>query len=125
MIPSLWRNLAAFQEDTYWTPSIDVIDSKNDVKVLAEIPGLNKDDIHVSVDGDVLTVKGEKKQVAETKENGVLRSERVYGSFYRALTLPKTVDAANIKAAYANGVLELTLPKIEEAKPKQISISVN
>src|SRR4051812_35179976 len=108
MLPTLWRNFATFQEDSFWTPSIEVVDAKNDVKVWAEIPGLNKDDIHVSVDGDLLTVKGEKKQTVETKENGVLRSERVYGHFYRALTLPKTVDASNIKATYQNGVLELT-----------------
>lgn len=125
MFPTLWRNVSLFQEDSFFRPSIEVIDEKNDVKVLAEIPGLNKDDIHVSVDGDLLTVKGEKKQTANTKENGIVRSERVYGSFYRALTLPKTVDANNIKASYQNGVLELTLPKIEEAKPKQISITVN
>ena len=124
MYPALWRNFSVFQEDTTWSPSIEVIDAKNDVRVLAEIPGLNKEDIHVSVDGNLLTVKGEKKQAAD-KENGVVRSERVYGNFYRALTLPKTVDAGNIKATYQNGVLELTLPKIEEAKPKQISISVN
>jgi HSP20 family protein len=125
MLPTLWRNFAAFQEDSYWSPSIEVVDTKNDVKVLAEIPGIKKEDIQVSVDGDLLTIKGEKKQTIETKENGVLRSERVYGNFYRALTLSKTVDASNIKATYQNGVLELTLPKIEEAKPKQISISVN
>lgn len=125
MNPSIWRNFATFQADTDWTPSIDVVNGKNDVKILAEIPGLNKEDIHVAVDGDVLTVKGEKKQTATSDENGLVRNERVYGSFYRALTLPKTVDSSNIKAAYNNGVLELTLPKIEEAKPKQIAISVN
>jgi HSP20 family protein len=125
MFPTLWKNLAAFEADSFWTPSIDVIDQKNNLKVLAEIPGLSKDDIQVSVDGDVLTVKGEKKQVNDTEENGVVRSERIYGHFYRALTLPKTVDSSNIKAAYNNGVLELTLPKIEAAKPKQIAISVN
>jgi HSP20 family protein len=125
MYPTLWRNFAGFREDDSWSPSIEVIEAKNDVKVLAEIPGLNKDDIHVSVDGNLLTVQGEKKQAVESTENGIVRSERVYGNFYRALTLPKTVDANNIKATYQNGVLELTLPKIEEAKPKQISISVN
>lgn len=125
MIPALWRTAVGFQEDTFWSPSIEVVDGKNEVRVLAEIPGIEKENINVSVDGDVLTVKGEKKQSNENSENGVLRSERVYGSFYRALTLPPTVDASNIKATYKNGVLELTLPKKEESKPKQISISVN
>lgn len=125
MLPALWRTAVGFQEDTFWSPSIEVVDGKNELRVLAEIPGIEKEAISVSVDGDVLTVKGEKKQANESNENGVLRSERVYGSFYRALTLPQTVDASNIKATYKNGVLELTLPKREESKPKQITISVN
>ena len=124
MIPALWRNFVT-EENTYWTPSIEIIDNKNDLKVLAEIPGLNKEDIQVAVDGDTLTLKGEKKQSVDSNEKGVVRSERLYGTFYRALTLPKTVDSNNIKAVYNNGVLELTLPKIEEAKPKQIVIGVN
>lgn len=108
-----------------WTPAIDVLDGKNNIRILAEIPGLNKEDIQVSVDGDILTIHGEKKKEEEKKEEGYVRTERTYGAFYRAMTLPKGIDTASVKANYKNGVLELTLDKKEEAKPKQITVNVN
>lgn len=108
-----------------WSPSLDVSESKDSLVVKADIPGMNKEDIHVSVQKDTLVIKGEKKQEKEVKEENFIRTERAYGSFYRAITLPETVDAANVKANYKNGVLELTLPKKEEAKPKEIKVDVN
>lgn len=108
-----------------WSPALDVYDSNDSIRVKADIPGMNKEDIRVSVHGDTLTIEGEKKYEKEVKEESFIRTERAYGSFYRAITLPGTVDAANVKATYKNGVLELTLPKKEEAKPKEIKVDVN
>lgn len=108
-----------------WSPALDVSESKDSLVVKADIPGMSKEDIHVSVQKDTLVIKGEKRQEKEVKEENFIRTERAYGSFYRAITLPETVDAANVKANYKNGVLELTLPKKEEAKPKEVKVDVN
>jgi len=107
-----------------WAPAIDISDSKNHVVIKADIPGMTKEDIKVSVEEGALVIKGEKKAEHETKENNFVRIERSYGSFYRAIPLPKGVDAKNVNATYKDGVLELTLPKTEEAKPKQINVEV-
>ena len=109
-----------------WTPAVDVYDSKDDILVKADLPGLKKEDIEVTVEDNRLILKGEKKgehQDGNGKE--YLKSERFYGGFYRALGLPVAVDANRVKAVYRDGVLELTLPKREEVKPKQIDIRVN
>jgi len=108
-----------------WTPAIDVVESKNDYQIKADLPGLTKDKVDVSINDDVLTIKGEKKDEKETTEDGVVRKERSYGSFTRSFQLPQNVDAKSIKASYKNGVLELTVPKTEESKPKQIQVSIN
>lgn len=105
-------------------PVMDVADTKNALKISTEIPGLDKNDLNVSVEGNTLVIKGEKKREDKSEEEGVVRIERSYGSYYRALTLPATVDASKIDAKYKNGVLTLTLPKKEEAKPKQITVDV-
>ena len=107
-----------------WFPAIDVVDSKDNLTVKAEVPGVSKDEIDVSIHGSTLVIKGEKKKEHEIKEKGLERIERYYGSFYREVELPSEVDARNVKATYKNGVLEMTLPKKEESKPKQISIEV-
>lgn len=111
--------------ESSWAPAIDVHDSKDHIVVKADLPGLKKEDIDVSVQEGTLVIRGEKKEEAERKEKGLIRTERFYGSFYRAVSLPTAVDDTKVKAAYKNGVLELTLPKKEEAKPKQIKIDVN
>jgi len=110
--------------DGAWSPAVDVYDSKDNVMVRADIPGMTKDEIDVSVRNDTLMIKGEKKQEKETKEKDFVRTERFYGSFNRAIRLPAAVDAAKVNASYKNGVLELVLPKKEESKPKQITIDV-
>lgn len=107
-----------------WSPAVDVYDSKDNIMVKADIPGIKKEDIDVSVHGDILTIKGEKKQETETKEKGFIKTERFYGSFNRAVALPVEVDASKVKASYKGGVLELVLPKKEEAKPKQIKVEI-
>lgn len=111
--------------DRSWAPSVDVLDSKDSLIVKADLPGLKKDDIEISIQDGMLVVRGEKKQETDKKEKGSIRSERFYGSFYRAVSLPSPVDESKARAAYKNGVLELTLPKREEAKPKQIKVDTD
>lgn len=110
--------------ETVWAPAIDIDDTKDAVIVKADLPGMKKEEIDVSVDGNTLLIKGERKHESEQKENGYVRTERAYGSFYRELTLPNFVDSSKLKATYKDGVLELTLPKKEEAKPKKINVEI-
>lgn len=109
---------------TFWAPAIDVIDEKEQIRVKADLPGLKKDEIEVSVENDVLTIRGEKKEEKEIKEKDYIRSERYYGSFHRSFTLPSGVDAQKVNANYKDGVLEITLPKKEEAKSKQVKVDI-
>lgn len=110
--------------DRAWGPAVDIYESKDDVIVLADIPGMKKEDIEVTVKDQVLIIKGERKAQELPENVEELREERSFGTFTKAFTLPSGVDAANVKALYQNGVLELTLPKREDAKPKQISVKV-
>jgi HSP20 family protein len=110
--------------ETGWAPAVDVQDSKDSIIVKADIPGLSKDEINVTIQNNTLIIRGEKKQEHEEKEKGYVRTERFHGSFYRAIALSTDVDAEKTKAEYKNGTLELTLPKREEAKPKQITVDV-
>lgn len=110
--------------ETGWAPSIDVYDSKENVMVKADVPGMKKEELDVAIQNNTLIIKGEKKQDAEQKEKDYVRTERFYGSFCRAITLPSDVDSAKAQAEYNNGTLTLTLPKKEEAKPKQISVNI-
>lgn len=105
-----------------WVPAIDVHDEENRYVVKAELPGLDKKNVQVSVNGDILTIKGEKKKESKVKEESCCRSERYYGSFQRNIRLANQVDTGKIKASFKDGVLELTLPKKESAKPKSIDI---
>ena len=101
---------------------VDVVENADEIVVKASIPGLRAEDIDISVVGDHLTIKGATKSESATKEGEYLRRERRYGSFGRALTLPTAVVADKAKAEFENGVLTLTLPKVEEVKPKTIAI---
>lgn len=108
-----------------WTPALDVYDEKDNFVVKAELPGLKKEDININVHNGVLTISGERKHETEEKEGQTFRSERYFGRFQRSVTLPAAVDVAKVKASYKDGVLTIDLPKAEEAKPKQIAISVS
>jgi HSP20 family protein len=108
-----------------WVPAIDVSEDKESVTVRAELPGMKKEDIEVTLHAGVLSLSGERKSEADYKEGETHRTERFYGRFQRSVTLPAPVAADKIKAAYKDGVLTVTLPKTEEAKPKQIEVSVN
>ncbi|MFQ6003024.1 MAG: Hsp20/alpha crystallin family protein [Candidatus Zixiibacteriota bacterium] len=107
-----------------WSPYVDVSETKDNVIVNAEIPGMSKDDVKVSVQDNVLTLSGEKKQEKEEKDANYHRIERSYGSFSRSFTLPTSVQPDKVKATYKNGILKITLPKTEEVKPKEIPISI-
>ena len=102
-----------------WMPAVDVYDNFH---IHVDLPGLKRDGIDVTVDGNTLTISGEKKRENETKEDGYYRAERYYGKFSRSIDLPSTVDATKIEAKYKDGVLEVALPKSETARPKRIKI---
>jgi len=104
-------------------PAVDVFDKKDKFIVKAELPGMKEEDIDVSVVGDTLSIKGEKKTETEVKDEAYYRCERTYGSFYRSIPLPSTVDANKIEASFEDGVLEVVLPKSAEVKPKKIAVS--
>jgi HSP20 family protein len=108
-----------------WLPPVDILESKEAYLIRAELPGMKKEDVHLEVNDGTLTVSGERK--AEALSNGVEshRTERVHGRFSRSFYLPQTVQQDGIKATYRDGILEIHVPKAEEAKPRQIAISVN
>lgn len=110
---------------TGWAPALDVHENADNFIIRAELPGLKREDIGVSLQDGALVISGERR--SEKVEQGVEihRQERFYGKFQRALTLPAPVAADKVKAQYRDGVLTVTLPKTEEAKPKQIDVSVN
>lgn len=108
-----------------WTPSVDISETKDDILIKAEVPGMKKEDIKISLQDNVLTLKGERKQEKEEKETNFYRMERSYGSFTRSFNLPTVVQADKIKASYKDGILNVTLPKAEEVKPKQIPIEIS
>jgi HSP20 family protein len=107
-----------------WTPQTDVTETKDSVSIKAELPGLEAKDVEVSVSGDMLIIKGEKKQEKEEKDEHRHLVERTHGAFSRMVRLPAPVAPDKIKATFKNGVLTVTLPKTEEAKPKAIPVTV-
>jgi HSP20 family protein len=106
-------------------PAVDVYENKESFVVKAELPGMKKEDIDVSLHDGSLSISGERKSEEKVDEGEVYRSERFFGRFQRTVALPAAVDAGKIKAQYQDGVLTVTLPKAEEAKPKQIDVQVN
>jgi HSP20 family protein len=107
-----------------WVPSTDVLESKDDYVFKMELPGLDKEEIKIELDNNILTVKGEKKEEKEQKGETYHRIERCSGVFSRSFNIPKNVDPKKIKANMKNGVLELHIPKAEDSKPKSIPIVV-
>ena len=110
---------------TGWLPALDAHENKDNFAVRVELPGFKREDIQVSLQDGVLTISGERKEEKVSEGTEVHRQERYYGKFARARTLPTAVAADKVKAAYKDGILTVTLPKAEEAKPKQIDVSVN
>lgn len=111
--------------DSAFHPATVAVVEKDNVIVKADLPGLTKDDVTVTLQDNYLTIKGEKKSEFEQKDANHFLSERSYGSFTRTIELPVAVDAKRIEARFKDGVLEVTLPKTEDAKPKQIEVKVN
>ena len=119
--PSLrWE--AGANGENEWQPLVDVVESKDGLLFKVEIPGVKQEDISLSLEDNTLTVKGERKHETQVNEEGYSRIERSYGAFSRSVLLPPTVDVDRVKATYKDGVLEIQLPKKEEAKPKSIKV---
>jgi HSP20 family protein len=106
-----------------WLPAVDVSETDSEMVVRAELPGMTQDDIEVNLQDNVLTLKGEKKQEKKEEKENYHRVERSYGSFSRSFTLPAGVNQDEVKATFKDGVLEIAMPKTEEAKPKKIAIT--
>jgi HSP20 family protein len=125
----LFGNVYLRDEDTgfrgTWVPSVDIYETeKHDLVLRAELPGMAREDIEVTVENGTIVIKGEKKFDSEVKDEHYRRIERAYGTFHRSFTLPNTVDAVKVTADYKNGVLTITLPFKEEAKPRTINVEV-
>ena len=108
-----------------WLPPMDLTENENGVTASLELPGLNKDEIKVSVNDNVLTVSGEKKQEKTEDNDNLCRVERSYGFFKRSVRLPSEVDAGKVKATFKDGILKVTLPKLESKKPREIEVQVS
>jgi HSP20 family protein len=106
-----------------WTPALDLYQSNDNIVAVVELPGMRKDDIEISLQDGTLTISGERND--ETVQDGTARTERCSGKFSRSVTLPTRVDASKVSAAYKDGILTVTLPKADEAKPKQIQINLS
>ena len=108
-----------------WTPAVDIFESDNNIVLKAELPGVDPKDVEVRVEDSTLYLKGERKFEKEVKEDNYHRIERSYGSFARSFSLPATIDSEKVQAEYKDGLLTLTIPKREEARPKTIKINVS
>jgi HSP20 family protein len=123
--PRLWRpDFAQLPSLSLETPALDVYEQKDDLIVKAEVPGLGKDEIEVTLDGNTLTIRGEKKKEEEVKDEDYYRCERTYGAFLRTIDLPAAVQPDKVHASFKNGVLEIRLPKTEEAKKSVVKVKV-
>src|SRR5271169_3774984 len=119
---------AASQEEATtrtWAPPVDIYENGDNLVLKAELPGVNPDEVEIRVEDNTLYLKGERKFEKEVKEQNYHRVERTYGTFTRTFSLPNSVDADKVAANYKDGVLTLTMPKKEEAKPKTIKINVS
>lgn len=105
-------------------PAVDMVEDKENITITAEIPGVEQKDVSVTIENDILAIQGEKKSLEEVKEKNYCKVERRYGSFTRNIALPASVQAETVTAVFKNGVLTVTLPKSEEAKPKTTKIEV-
>jgi HSP20 family protein len=127
-VDRLNRMFAELETDAFnqgWLPAVDIFETEtHEVVIKAELPDVKKEDIGVTVENNVLTLTGERKQEQSIRREQFQRVERRFGSFSRSFTLPTSVDAGHIAASYKDGVLTIRLPRREEAKPKQINVSV-
>lgn len=120
-LPAWWRGFLS--EEAMWAPAIHVLEKEDKFVVKVELPGVNQEDISVSVIGDTLLVEGEKEAESEIKKRGYSYSETSYGSFSRSISIPSIVDADKIAASYDKGILEIDLPKALQVKPKKVAVT--
>ncbi|HUN64578.1 MAG TPA: Hsp20/alpha crystallin family protein [Bacteroidota bacterium] len=111
--------------DSVWTPAVDILEEKDQFIVRAELPGVEKKDVKITIQNNMLVLRGEKKFETEKEGRNFHRVERSYGSFYRSFTLPTSVVSSRIEASYTDGVLTVAIPKSEESKPKEIEVKVS
>lgn len=111
-------------ETGYEYPLIDIVDTKDELVIYAELPGVNKDDVKVKIHNNILTISGERKEPELPEKANCLIREREFGKFMRSVRLPYPVDVSKVSAEYKDGILKITLPKKEEVKPKEIQINV-
>ena len=121
---ALGRLFAAPQAEQPWTPAVDVAENHNALILKADLPGVEQKDIAINLENGTLTLKGERKFEKTEEKEGYHRIERGFGAFARSFTLPDSVDAEHVKAEFKNGVLVVTLPKKELAKPRAIAVQV-
>ena len=107
-----------------WAPTTDIVETKDGLVLRCELPGINEKDVNVEIENGVLTISGERKFEEKTQDKNFHRVERAYGKFVRSFTLPPNVVTDNVKATFTDGLLEMTLPKKEEAKPKKINLEI-
>lgn len=111
-----------FTEPLGWMPAVDVTEADGQLVVTAELPGMRAEDVHIELADDLLTIRGEKKEETDRKDREMHVYERTFGSFQRSFTLPAAVDEANVKAEFRDGVLRISLPRMERARGKEIPI---
>jgi HSP20 family protein len=107
-----------------WIPAMDLVERDDHFVLKADLPGLTESDVNIEVEGDTLTISGERTEQQESREGGFVRLERASGAFSRSLTLPAGVNTDAVQASFANGVLEVTIPKPEQERPRRVSIAV-
>lgn len=117
-----WDGQPSGNGSATWVPPVDIFEEANAIRILLEVPGVQSEDVRISLEGNVLTIRGTKQQMAEERTERVHRYERSYGAFERAFTVPATVQADGIKATCELGVLCVTLPKVEQAKARHIPV---
>jgi HSP20 family protein len=117
------RAVGAEQSNASWTPAVEIFENGTDLVIRAELPGISRDEVEINIENNTLSLSGERKQDVETEERKSYRSERTYGAFLRRFNLPATVDGGRVSATHKDGVLEIVLPKQEQAKPKRIEIA--
>jgi len=122
----LWSRMVTDDEPTLanWSPTSDIVETKDEIVIKSELPGIQDKDVDIEIENGVLTIKGERKVEKEAEEKGYRRVERSYGSFFRSFTLPPNVEAEKIAATFTNGLLEVHMPKKEGAKPRSIKVEV-
>ncbi len=127
LFPPGWVTLPAlrrFKQLEEFSPVVDMYDNKDEIVVKAEIPGMKKEDLKVSITEDTLSIKGEMKKEEEAKEDDYYYSERTFGSFSRTLSLPSKIKANKVNAKFENGLLEIHMPKESDSKPKEVKVNL-